>query len=164
MLKGCGTLALETYIDFWRGLTIQETATLAIKPGCVPTRVGAPTVEAGATLQVAQSGSTALQTGLTLRDGACLGFNFTDCTTAPVLNVSGKTVTFGSESNVVVKVSAADGIRAKGGKYTLTSGGKFANTNVSFAPGCPDWVKGVSVVDGEIVLNVKYMGMTIFVK
>ena len=161
VVKGCGTLVLERYADFARGLTIQDTATLAIKSGCTPTR-SAPTVEAGATLQVAQSGITALSQNLTLADNACLGFNFTS-KTAPVLDVTGRTVTFGGQSNVVVKVSAAEGIRARGGANVLTSGGKFANANVTLATGAPDWAKGVSVVDGEIVLDVKPMGTIVIV-
>jgi hypothetical protein len=34
----------------------------------------------------------------------------------------------------VVKVSVADGIRAKGGANVLTSGGKFATAHVTLAP------------------------------
>ena len=150
VVKGCGTLVLERYADFARGLTIQDTATLAIKSGCTPTR-SAPTVESGATLQVAQSGTATLSQNLTLRDNACLGFNFTS-KTVPVLDVTGRTVTFGGQSNVVVKVSAAEGIRAKGG------------ANVTLAEGAPNWAKGVSVVDGDIVLDVKSTGLVIILR
>ena len=50
------------------------------------------------------------------------------------------------------------------GYYALTSGGKFVGATVSLAAGAPDWMKGVSVVDGEIVLDVKSRGTTIIVK
>ena len=160
-VKGCGTLAFEYHSDFAGGLSVTETATVALKTGKVPTR--APiSVADGATLKVAESGTVALQTNLTLADGAALAFNYTE-KTPPVLNVTGRTVTFGSQSNVVVKVST-DGKRAKGGANVLTSGGKFADVNVSLAEGHPDWVKGVSVVDGEIVLDVKPSGMIIIVR
>jgi hypothetical protein len=64
----------------------------------------------------------------------------------------------------VVKVSVADGIRAKGGANVLTSGGKFATAHVTLAPGAPDWAKGVSVVNGEIVLETKPSGMLLLVR
>ena len=123
---------------------------------------GTVTVRSGATLKVAQSGTVALNGGLTLDDGAALGFNFTEKRTAPVLDVTGKTVTLNGSG--AVKISAAEGIRPKGGATVLTAGGKFADANVSLAAGAPTWVKGVSVVDGEIVLNVKSTGMVIIVK
>ena len=46
----------------------------------------------------------------------------------------------------------------------LTSGGKFAGANVTLATGAPDWAKGISVVDGEIVLDVKPTGMVVIVR
>jgi len=88
----------------------------------------------------------------------------TNFVTLPVLNVTGKTVTLGDNGAVSVKVSAADGIRPKGGSYVLTLGGKFANATVTPASGKPDWVKGVSVADGEIVLEVKPRGFMLIVK
>ena len=81
-----------------------------------------------------------------------------------MLNVTGKTVTLGENGAVSVKVSAAEGIRPKGGSYVLTSGGKFAGATVSLAAGAPDWVKGVSVVDGDIVLEAKPIGFKLIVK
>ena len=64
-----------------------------------------------------------------------------------------------------MKVSAADGIRPKGGSYQLTSSnGAFAGANVTLAAGAPEWVKGVSVVDGEIVLDAKTTGMMVIVR
>ena len=116
----------------------------------------------GATLKVAQSGTVALNGGLTLDDGAALGFNFTEKRTTPVLDVTDKTVTV--NGTVSVKISAADGIKPKGGDHTLTSGGKFADAKVTLAAGAPSWVKDVGVENGEIVLTVKRKGFVVFVK
>lgn len=160
-VTGCGTVLFNSVSTFSNGLTVTNTATVAVNPGMCPGN-GTVTVRGGATLQVAQSGMVALNGGLTLDDGAALGFNFTEKRTTPVLDVTDKTVTV--NGTVSVKISAADGIRPKGGNHTLTSGGKFADANVSLADGAPTWVKGVSVVDGEIVLNVKSTGMVIIVK
>ena len=93
-----------------------------------------------------------------------LGFNYTT-KDAPVLNLTDKTVTFdeGTTTNVVVKIST-DGKRGRGGVNALTSGGKFAGVNVTLAEGYPDWVKGVSVVDGDIVLAAKPSGFVIILK
>ena len=141
---------------------VKDTATLAYKPGASLT-TSTTTVNVGATLQVAESGTVALGGGLTLADGAALGFNFTDKNTAPVLNVTGKTVTVNGTVNV--KVSSADGVRPKGGDYTLTSGEKFAGKTVSLAAGAPKWARGVSVNgDGDIVLKVKRAGFVVIVK
>ena len=162
-VTGCGTVLFNSKSTFTGGLTVSDTATVAVNPGKQP-GAGTVTVNNGATLQVAQSGTVALGGGLTLADGAALGFNFTGKQTAPVLNVTGKTVTLNGNKNVTVKVSAADGIRPKGDSYVLTSGGKFADATVSLASGAPDWVKGVSVADGEIVLDVKSRGFMLIVK
>ena len=64
-----------------------------------------------------------------------------------------------------VKVSAADGKRAKGGIHVLTFGGAFTGANVVLAEGHPDWAKGVSVnADGNIVLDVKMLGTVVIVR
>ncbi|MBQ6141053.1 MAG: hypothetical protein IJI54_07165 [Kiritimatiellae bacterium] len=143
-------------------VAVKDTATLAIKPGAI-LGTGATTVAGGAALQVAESGTLALGGNLTLADGAALGFNFTE-KTVPLLDATGKTVTLGANGTVVVKVMAAEGARAKGGANVLTAGGKFANANVTLAEGYPDWVKGVSVVNGDIVLEAKPTGLVIIVK
>ena len=163
-VTGCGRVVFNSVSTFTEGLVVTNRATVAVNPGKRPGN-GTVTVNNGATLEVAQSGTVNLNGGLTLADGANLGFNFTDKNTKPVLNVTGKTVTLGENGTVAVKVSAADGIRPKGGSYALTSGGQFADANVSLASGAPNWVKGVSVNDdGEIVLNVKSRGFTLIVK
>ena len=160
-VTGCGKVLFNSVSTFTGGLTINDTATVAVNAGKKAGN-GLVTVNAGATLEVAESGTVALGGGLTLADGAVLGFNFTEKRTAPVLDATGKTVT--ANGTVNVKISSADGIRPKGGNHTLTSGGKFAGATVSLADGAPKWVKGVSVVDGDIVLNVKSTGMVIIVK
>lgn len=163
-VTGCGTLLFNSVSDFTGGLTVTDTATVAVNPGKQP-GAGTVTVNNGATLQVAQSGTVALAGGLTLADGAALGFNFTARQTAPVLNVTGKTVTLNGNKNITVKVSAADGIRPKGGSYDLTSGGNFTGATVLLAADAPNWVKSVSVnEDGNIVLDVKLTGFRLIVK
>ena len=163
-VTGCGTVLINSVSAFSGGLTVTNTATVAVNPGKQP-GAGTVTVNNGATLQVAQSGTVVLAGGLTLADGAALGFNFTGKQTAPVLNVTGKTVELGEKKNITVKVSAADGIRPKGGSYVLTSGGKFADATVSRGAGAPNWAGTVSVnTDGNIVLDVKSPGFMLIVK
>ena len=55
-------------------------------------------------------------------------------------------------------------MRLKGGANVLTSGGAFTGVNVTLAQGYPAWVKGVSVVNGDIVLDVKPRGTFIIVR
>ena len=160
---GCGKVVFKSVSTFTGGLTVSDTATVAVNPGMRPGN-GTVTVRNGATLQVAQSGTVALGGGLTLDDGAALGFNFTERRTAPALDVTGKAVTLNGDKNVLVKISAEEGMRPKGGSHVLTSGGKFVGANVSPAAGAPDWAGPVSVVDGEIVLYVKPCGTMILVK
>ena len=162
-VKGCGTLLFEKLSDFAGGLVVQDTATVAVHVGSAPTRSNV-TVTNEATLLVAQSGTVSLHRDLTVADGARLGFNFTEKNAIPVLDVSAGDVTFGGQSNVVVKVSAADGVRARSGANTLTYGGKFAGVHVALADGYPDWVKDIGIVDGEIVLDVKQGGLILFVR
>ena len=147
------------------GVTVTNTATLAINAGkCLTT--GEITVNSGTTLQVAQSGTVTLGGNLTFKDGAALGFNYTT-KDDPVLNLANKTVTFdeGEATNVVVKISSTDGKRGRRGPHALTSGGNFADATVTLAEGYPNWVKGVSVNnDGNIVIDIKPSGLTIFIK
>lgn len=149
---------------------VADGGTLAIVPGANPSvstdNNGTLTVNSGATLQVAESGTVTLGGGLALANDAVLGFNYT-ARSEPVLNLTGKTVTFdeGETTNVVVKVSAKVGVWPKGGANVLTSGGKFAGVNVSLASGSPKWVQGVSVNDdGNIVLTVKPAGTRVIIR
>ena len=136
-----------------------DGATLALAPGA-NLGIGVATVNSGATLAVTESGTVALDGGLTLADGAILGFNFTQKKVAPVLDLTGKTVTV----NGVVKVKAS-GIYPGGKSYTLTSGGKFTGATVELAEGSAEWAKGVSVDEnGDIVLRIKLTGIYILVR
>ena len=162
-VKGCGKLVFEHYSDFWGALTVQDTATVAVNPGCGFSRGGKTTVNSGATIEVAQSGSLSFGRDLTLADGAILGFNFTE-KAPPVLNLSGKTVTLNGQKNIIVKITAAEGKSAKGGANVLTAGGKFAGANVTLAEGAPKWAKRVRVDNNEIVLDVITLGTYIFVR
>jgi len=156
---GCGRLAFESELSFGGRLYVQDAATAAVNAGCPVSRTEV-SVASGATLELAQSGTVALAGALTLAHEAALGFNFTG-REPPVLDVTDKTVTLGG--TVVVKVSAV-GKRPKGGANVLTAGGKFAGANVTLAVGAPEWVKGVSVVDGEIVLDAKATGMMVILR
>ena len=160
-VKGRGTFSVERTTSVT--VNVQDTATLSVKPKCSVKNI---TVGETATLAVGGSGTATIDNGLTLKNGAMLAFNFTEKGVAPMLNVTDKTVTFdeGETTNVVVKISATEGKRPKSGLNVLTSGGKFADATVSLADGVPDWAKGVSVVDGEIVLDVKPAGTRIIVR
>jgi hypothetical protein len=141
---------------------VTNTATLAFMSGAdVGTEM--VTVNGDATLEIAESGTVTFNGGLTLDDGATLAFNFTDRATLPVLAVAaGKT--FAANGAVTVKVSGA---RPKSGENILTSCGGFdaAGVSVSLAADVPNWVNGLSVNDdGNIVLDVKPVGMVIFVQ
>ena len=80
-MKGCGTVLFNSVSTFSDGLTV-SSGTVAVNPGMRPGN-STVTVRGGATLQVAQSGMVALNGGLTLDDGAALGFNFTEKRTTP---------------------------------------------------------------------------------
>ena len=162
-VKGCGKLVFEHYSDFWGTLTVQDTATVAVNHGCGFSRGGKTTVNSGATIEVAQSGSLSFGRDLTLADGAILGFNFTD-KTPPVLNMADKTLTLNGQKNIIVKITAAEGKCAKRGANILTAGGKFAGANVTLAEGAPKWAKGVRVENNEIVLNVISTGFAVILK
>ena len=142
--------------------TVNNAATLMLKSGA-NIGTGKITVNSGAMLEVAESGTVALGGNLTLKAGAKLGFNYTNHN-EPLLDMMGKTVTFdkGATTNVVVKISAAEGARAKAGENVLTSGGKFADATVSLAADAPNWVEDISIVNGDIVLIAKPAG-TIFI-
>lgn len=159
-VKGCGKVLFNSVSTFSDGLTV-SSGTVAVNPGKRPGNATV-TVRKGATLQVAQSGTVALNGGLTLDDGAALGFNYTSTLSAPVLDVSGKTVTV--NGGVIVKVSA-DCDRPRNDAKTLTAGGKFAGAVVSLAPGAPSWAKSVSVnAAGDIILGLKPLGFSVIVR
>lgn len=145
--------------DFGGGLTVKNSATVSVNKGARPGR-GAVTLEDTSTLQVTASATVTLGGVLTIGENANLAFNFTVKDAAPVLG--GTAVTAAGES-VNVKVTAADGIRPKGGDYALTSGMDFTGKTVNLIDK-PEWAKGARVVDGNIVLSVKPKGFMIIVK
>ena len=156
-IDGSGKFVVNAVNKCWCAVTVHDGATLAINAGKQVTK-GEITVEGGATLEVGESGTVVLDGNLTLHDGAAIGFNWTERATAPVLDLTDKTVTFdeGKTTNVVVKVSTTGIARPKSGAKVLTSGGGFTGVNVSLADGSPDWALGVSVNDdGEIVVYAK---------
>ena len=142
-------------------ITVQQPATFAINPGKYPT-TGSTKVNSGAALKVAKSGTVALGGNLSLKDGAVLGFNYTNMGN-PVLALKGKTVTFaeGPTTNVTVRITATEGVRAHSGRNVLTTGGKFADATVTLEAGAPKWGKSVLVEDGEIVLEAKPAGLAV---
>jgi hypothetical protein len=131
---------------------VTDAAMVVLKNGAAFTN-GTVSVGSTATLAVGESG-TVKSGNLTLADGAALAFNWTVKATAPVLDLTGKTVTVNGV--VKVKVSAAEGIeKPVGGSIVLTSGGGFLGKTVSLAAGSPKWAKSVSVNgDGNIVLDM----------
>ena len=142
---------------------VKNAATFAIMPGA-DIGSGAVTVENGATLEVAASGTATHRGNLSLADGACLGFNFTEKTDTPTLAAS---VNVSLPATVNVKISSADGVRPKSGTYVLTSFGGFDAEGVSaqLAAGAPDWVKSLSVNDdGNLELTMKRKAFTLIVK
>ena len=98
-VKGSGTVVCN-YVQnnkskFNGEVVVKDTATLAVNAGkCVTT--GRITVNAGATLEVAQSGTVELDGVLTLKDGARLKFDFTQRRVCPVLDGFGADFRFGS--------------------------------------------------------------------
>ena len=160
-VTGCGTVVFNTASTFSNGLTASDTATVAVNAGCKP-GAGTVTLNGTSTLKVAQSGAVVLGGALTVAEGAALAFNFTDKRTAPTLSVSSATI---SGDALNVKVSAADGVRPRGGKHSLTSGGAFTGvSSVSLAAGVPKWVASVAVVDGDVVLTAKPSGTMVIVR
>ena len=164
-VKGCGGFVFANTSDgniFAGGLTVQDSATVSVMPNARPGK-GTVTLQGTSTLKLAQSGTVALGGNLSLAAGTTLAFNYTDNATAPVLDVTGKTVT--ASGTIAVKVSAADGVKPGGSATVLTQGGAFAGKDVALAAGAPDWAKGLSVnADGNIVLFVKPKPMVIVVR
>ena len=113
----------------------------------------------GAALAVSGTEAIELDGDLTLEDGAMLAFEFTQRSTAPRLAIAaGKSVTANGTVKVMVSATCP---WPTGGERQLTTGGHFTGVSASFAEGAPKWAKGVSVVDGNIVLTVKPQGTVV---
>ena len=118
------------------------------------------TLASGATLEVSGEGSAVFGGTLALGNGATLSFNFTDRKNAPVLDLTDKSVTFGTEAQVKVSLS---GDRPIGGNHILTSGSQIEGM-ASFvkADDCPKWVKRFGVdTDGSLYAEIIAKGMVI---
>lgn len=160
---------------FSGGLTVQDSATVEVKPNALPgkgavtmngtstllmhtggaARTGNVTVGASATLKVAESGTVTLGGNLDLADGATLAFNFSADNSAPTL--AGTGVSLGSGKRVNVNVSLANGVaRLKTGEYNLTTGCNFANDTNLTVTYPQNGQNGMHVVvkDGNLVLKV----------
>jgi len=145
---------------------VSENTTLALVPGS-NVKASSLSVGSGSSLEIANSGTVAFDaSSLQLADGAALAFNFSRRNEDPVLDLTGKTVT--ANGTVKVKISMDDGKRplyGNGGKHILTSGGNFSGGSVSLdEPSKPDWVKAVSVENGDIVVVVNPTGMCFIVR
>ena len=163
VVNGVGTMLFNVAGGTTRGLTANDSATIAVNVGKQPCN-GAVMMNGTSTLKVAQSGTVTLGGNLTLGATATLAFNFTDRLTAPTLALaSGKTATLPATVNV--KISANDGVWPSSSRtHTLTSNFAIpAGTEVTVAD-LPDWVKSVEVVDGNLVLAMKPKGMIVVIK
>lgn len=136
-------------------LNVKDSATFALKPGC---SLGTATFSFAdtSTLKVPQSGTVEFGGSLVLGANANLAFNFTEAGVAPVL--SGTAVTAGDSVNV--KVSSETDVRPRRSSFALTSGMDFSGKTVNLVDP-PEWAQGASVVDGNIVLAVKPVGLMI---
>ena len=168
-VTGCGRVVCTSAAKSNRWLSVYDGATLAFNPNTNTFGASDQTFcvynedsgTAGGTLEVASSGTVTLTGSLSLKDGAVLGFNFTDQSTPPQLALSSGTLTASGAVNVKIP---ADCVRPKGGEYILTTCGGFdaEGVTVSLAEGAPKWVNGLSVnTDGNIVIDVKPMGTLI---
>ena len=163
------TATVEVKKNSWPGkgkVELQDSSLLLLHTGGTDARIGDITVGSTARLKVAESGTVKLGGGMTLEDGATLEFNFTEKTSQPVLQFAAEDETkkVTATGELKIGVSTADGKRPLCGKYALTSGGAFADAEVSLVEGSPKWAKSVVVNDnGDIVLDVS-LGTRIIVR
>ncbi len=171
-IAGTGKVVVDTASATYDGaVDVSGSATLAIGAGKKLTS-GEITVNDDAALEVATSGKWAPSGSLALNDGATLKFNFTNRSTPPVLNLEGKTVTFGDQKLIKVSLTGVHPAYGADGKYILTDGGKFkwngeneevVMVKVEKGDGCAKWVKEVGVdADGNLYANIKPAGTIFF--
>ena len=96
-IDGKGRFVCNAVNLYSGAVTVNNTATLAINEGKKVT-TGAIAVNNGAALEVAESGTVALGGKLDLKPGSMLKFKFTERKAAPVLDMTGKAVTFGKNA------------------------------------------------------------------
>ena len=143
-------------------ITVADSATLAYKPGA-SLGTGLATVNGGAALEVAMSGKVALKGNLTLKDGAVLGFNFTERAVAPVLDFTDSELI--AEGGIKVRISTPAGKFPISKKHILTSGANLEDgVSVEYLGEKPNWVIGVGVEDGEIYARIRSLGTKIIVR
>ena len=160
------TAAIGDRAAYSGAVEVKDSATLAINAGKKLTS-GKITVNSGATLELAESGTNTLGGALSLQDGATLKFNFTERRTAPVLDLS-KGVTFGNATNITVSVvgerPAYHAAPGGNGRYALTSGYDFSGATIARAGDCPAWVKSIGLDDsGNIVADILLKGFLVIV-
>ena len=165
-IYGTGTVKVIKSFSNPKGVEIYNTVKLALKPGVT---VGVNlTMKDSSTLKVLESGIVDL-TGCAVtfqNANNKLAFHVTDRNVAPQLALNASKTTASALSCIEVNVSAAEGIRMPhaNSPYRLTTGGCFTGKTVSLAPGAPDWVQRVRIVDGDIYLYAKYKGIMLLVR
>ena len=157
IVKGCGKVVFNSASTCSGGLTVNDTATVAVKADCKPGD-GAVTLADTATLAAAQSGTATLGGALSVGSDTTLAFNFTDKRVAPVL--AGTSVTVSGDA-VNVKLTAD--VSMNGGTFALTSGMDFTGKTLNLIDK-PKWVKSVQIVNGDIVVVVKSAATVIYVR
>ena len=160
-VKGIGKVVFDSVSTFSGGLTVGDTATVAINAG-KQAGTGAITVNSGAALEIPQSGAATIPGAVTLKDNAVLSFNFTSIDSAPKFVFSNTATASGT---VKVKVSAADGVfpRKLDRRWLIAEGvsGEFELDEETK----PIWADGVSLdEDGNLYLDVKAPGLTLSVR
>jgi hypothetical protein len=166
-ITGCGKVTYSAPLaDMLAAVNVNDTATLAISPGCKVT-TGAITVASGATLAAPESGDAAQIGGAaTLGDGAILGLKFTDAGESPKFAFTSAPTLSG---DVFVKIETAGGVlpRNRGGKWIVATGvgGELDVNKLKFDPvkaPKPSWVvdeNPFSIEEGDLILNVKQPGL-----
>ena len=162
-VAGSGTNVVTSASPLMTGTyAVTDTATVKFTEGTGFAN-GMVSVGSAATLAIGES-ATVNPGNLVLADGAALAFNWTERAAAPVLDMTGRTVTV---NGTVKVVASADALIDKpdGGSFVVTSGFDFTGKTVELAEGSPYWALGVHVNDdGNIVLDVKHSGAIIRLK
>jgi len=148
-VKGIGKVVFDSVSTFSGGLTVGDTATVAINAG-KQAGTGTITVNSGATLSLPQTGTVTLGGDLTLNAGAALAFKVSGESSRSVLARNSKTLTLPASGTVKVKLTA-DSLPKVGSSYTLTSGADLEKADESKFE-LADGVGGsLSVSGGELV-------------
>ncbi len=101
-----------------------------------------------------------LSTALTMAEGTTLGFLLQDNAAAPLLTLeNGSSI----PSALNVSVDRSGRAHLPSGGVRLTAGYDFTDTTLD-ATGQPDWVRSVSVTDGDLVVQEKRSGLMLIVK